>query len=439
MKKITKTISIFISISLFFLPLLAEQNTPITKEEKLLVYNSILGALGSIGDPSTKKIFIKALKSKEYIIRLCALSGLGTLKDKEDIPLLKELLSDENAYMKVLTVKTLIDLGDTDMEGSLLNFLSDTDPSIRATAASYLGGFGEKYLPTLLNFLNDTDPSVRSTAVSYLGGFGEKYLPRLYEILLKDDSNIVRATIISILGANKYEPAKEYILNALQDKNTSIRLAATSVISQIGLEQTTPLLLKMMNDADVSIRAAAKEALSVIQEKSIVDMCWKDIEDKDPSLRKSSYVALANLKDVNVLPVLLKNIVAADSSLYIREGAAQALVILKPYLEELISKGLLAIKADMLAVENLAVSYKVDGKDLALTFIEALKDKNNPLYEDAPFVIAYLQERSDLSVLRETLLDNDPIMVAAAAYCLGVLQDKEAVSYLLKISKKYEL
>jgi HEAT repeat protein len=93
----------------------------------------------------------------------------------------------------------------------------------------------------------------------------------------------------------------------------------------------------------------------------------------------------------------------------------------------------------MLAVENLGVNYKVNGKDLALTFIDALKDNKSPLYQDAPFVIASLQERSALPVLREKLFDDDPEMVAAAAYCLGTFQDKDSVNSLIKVSKKYGL
>ncbi|MFH1641060.1 MAG: HEAT repeat domain-containing protein [Candidatus Omnitrophota bacterium] len=409
MRKIHIITAALVSVSLFFFPLFAQQKATFTDEAKLLVYSTVLQALADIAGLEARDIFIKGLKSREYFIRQQAVSILGSLNDKEAAPLLKELVDDENFGVKMSAINALIGFGETNLEEELLGFLSNSNASIRSAAAASLGGLGDKYFK------------------------------KLYEILLKENNPVVRSTILGILGAGKFEPAKENILTALNDANVSVRQTATSLLGQMDDKEAIPLLLKKLEDSDASVRATAKEILSGKGEESIIELCWQDIEDKDPLLRKSSFIALANLKDIDILPVLLKEIVAGDTPMLLRSAAASALMILKPHLEELINKGLLASKTELLSLENLGVNYKADGKDLGLIFTEALKDKKSPLRQDAPFVLLALEQRQALGVLRELLFDDDPNMIAASARCLGVFRDKDSESNLIKLARIYGL
>jgi hypothetical protein len=143
------------------------------------------------------------------------------------------------------------------------------------------------------------------------------------------------------------------------------------------------------------------------------------------------------LNDINILPILLKEIVRPENSSFVRREIANALAILKPYITDLVGKNLSKSKTEALSLENLEVSYKINGKSLGLIFTEALKDKNNPLHNDAPFIIMILQEKEAQAALREMLYDSDANMVAGAAHALGRLEDKYAVDDLIKVCQKY--
>lgn len=408
-----------IFICLFYCPLMAQQekvdSNPTGIENtysKILVCSNAFEALGKIADPKAKGILTEGLKSKDFFIRGRATEALGRLQDKETVPLLKTLVNDENYFVAVLATAALAKLGEQDMKESLFNFLNHKDPQVRATAIEQLGDFK-------LDELKD------------------KFLPQLVKILSQDSNYVVREKAIAELGRNRFGPAVSLVRQALKDENAQVRRAACRVITTISDKQETTLLKERLSDKDISVRAQAKESLGFLGEKSLLKSFWKEVEDKEPILRLSSCMALAELNDINILPNLLKEIVNPQNSTFARTEAARALTKLKPHISDLVAKALSKSKTDILSLENLEVSYKINGKSLGLILTEALKDKNNPLHNDAPSIISQLQERVYLAALREALFDSDPNMVASAACVLGALRDKDAVDELIKVCEKY--
>lgn len=415
MKKILVSAAIFVFACLFYSYLLAQQEADYSNSNtdktysKILVCSSVFEALGKISDPQAKDILIKGLNSKEFFIRACAIEALGRLNYKEAIPLIKKLVNDENYLARIKAIVVLMQMGEPGMEELLISFLNDQDPAIRATTVGHLGCLG----------------------------LVSKYSSKLFEILLKDKNNSVREGIILSLGQDKYNPAADYIRKALEDVEAGVRQAACRAVSQIDGQKAIPLLLEKLRDKDVMVRAAAKEALGLLGEQSIIKLCWQDIEDKDSLLRGSSYSVLANFQDISLLPVLLKETVASENTPFVRQTAAAALMTLKPYVSEIINKALLKSKINNLPLDNLDVSYKVNGNSLELIFTEALKDEKNPLHHDAASILGVLNARMCLPALREALFEKDPDIVASVAYVLGNFQDKDAVNYLIKVCEQY--
>lgn len=410
MKRIIALV-IFISVILFSSSLTAQQApdkpNPGNVYSQILVCSKAFEALGKLGDTQAKDVLINGLKSNEYLIRSPAIEALGKLRCKEAIPLLKELIVDRNYLIRITSIFALAKLDVPGMEELLLTHLSDKDVAIRAITAEKL-----EY-------------------------FGDKYSAKLFEVLSREDSYPVRETLIRVLGNNKFKPATEYITRALEDTHAEVRRAACEAIFNIKDKDAIPLLKNKLNDTDVFVRASVKEALGALKETSIIKSLWQEIEDEDPIIRSSSYVALANLKDINILPILLDAIVKPENERIVKQEAARALRILKPYVQELVSKSLLKTKSGILSLENLDVGYQVGNKNLILLLTESLRDTKNPLYDDAPSVLRILRERIGLPALRETLLQDNAELVGSVAFALGELQDKDAVNSLIQVCKKY--
>ncbi|MBL7081794.1 MAG: HEAT repeat domain-containing protein [Candidatus Omnitrophica bacterium] len=393
------------------------------KYAKILVTSKVVEALGRIGNPEASDFLVQALGSKEFFIRANAAQALGRIGNKEPIPLLKKLVNDKNYLVRILSVGALVNLGQKDMEDSLFTFLKNDDQQIRTAAVEEMGRLSQE--------------------MSGMGEGAEKlgmiFLSALNEMLSIEKDGIVRAKIIETLGGNRYAPASDNINQALSDPNIDVRRAACYAVGEIGDKKHPPLLLEKLGDEDVIVRSIAKEALSKMGETSAIKFFWDDIEDENPFLKTSSYVALAYLKDLDILPILLREIVKPENPTIIKKQAAAALVLLKSYVSDLANQAWVDsnLKYNLLLSENLQVRYKVNGKDLTLIFVEAMEDDKDPLYQDAPLILKELGDRLALPALRESLLQDDPDLVAASAYALGEMQDNDAVGYLLKVFKKY--
>lgn len=396
-----------------------------SKYAKIIVCSKALEALGKIGDPQMKDMLISGLKSREFLIRTSALEALNKLNDKTIIPILKKSLKDESYIIRILVTKILLNLGDQEME------------------------------PKLLDFLNSEQASTRAAIVEQLGQFKDKYMPKLAEVLAKDSSDLVKISAIQQLGANTFSPALPLIEQALNNPNPKIRQAACIAIGQIRDNKTLGLLVDRLTDNEALVRAAAKESIAMFkdsldmakikaevssagktEQEDILASLKKDLSSKDPVLRVSSFISLANLGDVTILPVLLREVILPENPTWIKKRAARALRILKPYVIKYFDE---IAKASVISSQNIEIYYKINGQNLLALVIDALENDTNPLHPDSIFILGELKDKASLHALRKALSQNDPNIVANAAYVLGLFQDKEAVPYLIDVCYNYGL
>lgn len=390
---------------------------------KTLIYTMAVDALGKIGDAKAKPCLVAALKSKESFVRAYAARALGRLQDKTAIPALKKLVNDKHYLVRIMAVKALVMLGDGDAEKTLLVFLRDKNEAVRSTVAYEMQEFGLKFVPELLQVLaEEKNPLVRAKIIEQLNN---KKLPAIGG---KEEK---RAAIDSRL---------QTIRQAFDDKNWEERQAACYAIAVFEDRESIPLLIKSLGDESSYVRATAKESLGKLGEKSLTKFFWKEIDDKNPILKVSSFVALANLKDTSIIPVLLKETVNPENSIQVRKEAVKSLMMLKPYVYKILDDYFSRSRRySYLSSNNLGISYRIKDRDLASIFVYALKNPKDPLYNDAPFVLAELHEQLVWPSLRSSLFDNDPDVVANTAFVLGELRDREAVDDLIKVCKKYRL
>jgi len=415
MKKIALVIAVAVLTSLFHFPLRAEE----TNYSRIVVCSKAFEALGRIADPRAKEVLILGLKSPDFLLRASAAQALGRLNSKDAIIWLRAASRDRNYLVSILATKALVESGDL------------------------------SYEKKLLNFLNDTRPEVRATTVEQLGDFGSKYLFLVVRMLLNDKDVVVRVRAIEQLSRNRFNPALSYIKTASQDNNPLVRQAACFALGKIGSEENMVLLNLRLSDPDIYVRAAAKAALSTLtkpskKQKSGVakkdkfsEILWQDIKSPNPGVRAISYIALANLQETKIIPLVLKELVSADSPALIKREGARALMILKPCLSNLVSKGLGDLKDSTILNSSLQIDYSVDGKNLVAIFIDALRDPKNPLHKDAPLVLKELKESTSYPFLREALFNQDPQYQANVVYALGDLRDKDAVASIIKLCRQY--
>jgi HEAT repeat protein len=304
---------------------------------------------------------------------------------------------------------------------------------------------------SLIAYLKDEDSVVRAAAARELGGLGEQFLQALNEMLSTETEYLVRVNIIGELEEEGFNLALPLIRQALEDSNPQVRSAACSAIGKFEDKESIPQILQRLDDEEPLVRANAgvafailmrpepKVALAGLGEDPRILALRKQMDAEEPVLEAASYVALAILGDVGILPILLEKINAPDSLTIIRTKVAKALKILKPHIARL-TKGTSQEGENLQNIsllENVEFEYQVEGNSLLLIFTEALIDSKNPLNQDAPLVLKEFANRIALPALREALSVDDPDLVATTAYVLGEFKDTDAFKYLIKVFDKY--
>ncbi len=124
---------------------------------------------------------------------------------------------------------------------ALNSMLCSEEPAERGEALCTVGGLGNKrFIKTLLPYLGDEEPSVRACAARSIEQLedgleepDEGYLAALTSGL-KDSSERVRLPLTRVLGRLETERAVEHLVEALLDPNFRVREAAMEALEAMG-------------------------------------------------------------------------------------------------------------------------------------------------------------------------------------------------------------
>ena len=123
-------------------------------------------ALGEIGGAGVLKPLVYCARRPEVDIRSAAVAALGKLALPEALPVLLELLDDENPIVQACTVAALRNFPATpDLLNKLRPFLNADDGVLEAEAALTLSGFKDtSSLPQIETLLTSPHASTRQAA-----------------------------------------------------------------------------------------------------------------------------------------------------------------------------------------------------------------------------------------------------------------------------------
>ncbi len=238
---------------------------------------------GSIDDTEEKSLaedFIDLLASPEPGVRMTAGAALvregslavEALEKALDVPAIRSAAAE---------ILAAIGPGAKAAVDSLLESLSDADPSHRGDAAVALGGIGADAaaaVPKLTELLVSAgdDASLRYTAAYALGRIGPAAKPAvaaLKELAKSQDELMATVAIWAVLKIEPedealFETAVPLLRKAVRSEQQMVRLEAAVALGDMGpAAQTAIPILELVAEEDPveSVRKAAKQALSQIR------------------------------------------------------------------------------------------------------------------------------------------------------------------------------
>ncbi|MCX7990417.1 MAG: HEAT repeat domain-containing protein [Proteobacteria bacterium] len=115
-------------------------------------------------------------------------------------------LSDENKYVRALTVKQIIEFNDPRMIEKVLPLINDSESIVRKIAYEFLGLFGIEKLAPILNkkLEQENDPDALLSLIDAIGSIGHlDSLDFLIAMLQKETRAGVRGKLVEAIGKLK--------------------------------------------------------------------------------------------------------------------------------------------------------------------------------------------------------------------------------------------
>lgn len=222
---------------------------------------------------------LQMLNDECFLYRGAAARELGRRKATEAIQPLRALLMDRWGLVRQDAAEALLELGQTDIMPTLRGFLSSASTSARLHAAEALArhgddsGFDIAYAELASKFPDDRGQAIRALAASQNDDVAYSAL----EAGLKDNE-IVRRTVVHLLGERPGKRSVELLGTALLDPERSIRGSAIASLGRIGTRDVIPLLIRALSDRERSLRYYAASTLNRLANPNLstTSTLWDD-------------------------------------------------------------------------------------------------------------------------------------------------------------------
>ncbi len=316
-------------------------------------------AAGELGDRDAVPALIPLLGHKDENVRLEAVRSLARFGDYS-VRHLADLLSSNRRPLRLSASTALAAAGDSSLK-LVLEKLASESLELRYWAVRALERFDNPAIvPLLVNLLEDEEFDVQVAAATALGNFqlpqdiSLELLPKLavenwrvrkalaealqvqtqlplkaLAAALSSPSEDVRFWCTKLLAGFPSAEAVKALMTRFDDASWPIRKNAAEAIAAMGVV-ATPIVVEALRQAgpDSNVRYWLTRSLVGNTEQSVLPALVALLADGDPAIRRNAQDALVRFGD-RALPQLLELLKATDSR-SVREAAAQTIVRSNP-------------------------------------------------------------------------------------------------------------
>ena len=240
----------------------------------------------------------KRLYDPDELVKTWAAVALSRTPAGADV--LSKQLGSGNAKARAVAVGNLARIAGKSAIKSLMRFVTDSSPEVRAALARGLGGVHDDLvLEPLGRLVRDKDRVVRAAAVAAVGRAGCKGGMDMVETALNDSYLGVRLAAVLAFGELGGTGVKQRLRELAWSQDLPTAYRAGAKLARMGEDQ--PLLnaiAKGLVDKKWTVRAAACNAVSTIKQNSVaLKLARRALRDPEPLVRAAAARAVLSQGD----------------------------------------------------------------------------------------------------------------------------------------------
>jgi cyclophilin family peptidyl-prolyl cis-trans isomerase/HEAT repeat protein len=229
---------------------------------------TMVRALAAIGGPEAAKAVAAMVGASDIDpnLRLEAVRAAGTLKARQALPVVQDLLTADWPTMRAAALRAAAAIDPGDFLLTLSGMEVDAHWMVRAALADVLASIpGDPTLERLRGMLQDAD---RRVVPHVLASLAERHAPGLDAVLMsaiKDPDYEIRAAAAEAIGQLKLPAGPDALRAAYKagagDAAYSARTAALDALAKYGGQEAGPTLRAALADKDWAVRVHAADVL----------------------------------------------------------------------------------------------------------------------------------------------------------------------------------
>ncbi len=188
--------------------------------------------------------------------------------------------------------------------------LADDSKAIRMAGLYAMSGkpADKSFVPLLLNLLGQEDPYVAGMAAGFLGKIGDPATAdALLGVLHKSNHGFFRQNVIGALMKLKGREMAGPLIALLADTSAGSRSDVLSALGRIHAPEAAEAVIDVLADPDIHIRMRACTLLAGYADRKAVEPLYRIVaNDGDPMVRSMAAFALGRIGDVRAVDSLVK-------------------------------------------------------------------------------------------------------------------------------------
>jgi len=371
-----------------------------------------------------------ALQDSNPWVRAKAASALGLFPSPKSITLLEKASRDKERKVRGAVALALGKIGTEEVLVVLSQLTRDKEPTVRAKSAAALGVTSQvKALPLLEGLIEDKDTEVSKEAIISLGKIGgAPALALLGKLLGHQDKRIRFETVTALAWVG--EGAANLLEKALNDPNKWVGLKALVSLGKIGGAKALTLLEKALEHQEEAVRAKAAFSLGLLGGEQAVPLLEKALKSEETSISTAAISALGTIGGAKALALLEKALKHQDED--VRAEAVRALGnVGGGGAVALLEKALKDEEPDVRS--SVAISLgKIGGEKAMLLLEKAFQDDDPDVHENVIASLGRIGGEGALPLLDKAIQDQDKAVRVRAVSALGDIGGEKALTLLEK-------